>query len=55
MTTKLPGKSRFMLGAIVVVWGLIAPESVPGWIVGSIVGLGAFLAADGLWAALEAK
>jgi hypothetical protein len=53
MTSKLPGKARFQIGIVVLAWGIVAPVSVPGLLVGAIVGLAGFLIADGLWAAME--
>lgn len=55
MTTKLPGKTRFIIGVVVAGWALMAPASVPGALTGGLLGLGAFLVGDGLWAALEGK
>lgn len=53
MKQGLPGKFRFQMGVIVGAWAMLAPASIPGWIVGALMGLCGFLVADGVWAALE--
>ena len=51
--SKQPGKARFQIGVIVVAWAMLAPDTVPYWLVVAIIGAGAFLMTEGLWARRE--